>query len=59
MQKNGDQRGHHRHMQKRPFMKSKTKGQPALSAANDVAGFFVVIIPTVVYPQSPHALIVA
>lgn len=40
MQKAGDQRGHHRHYQKRPFWKSKTKTEPALSGNNDVAGTY-------------------
>lgn len=40
MQAAGDQRGAHRHYQKRPISKSKTVSQPALSASNDLAGLY-------------------
>jgi hypothetical protein len=41
MQQAGDQRGHHRHYQKRPVKRSKTITQPALSAYNDVGGTYL------------------
>lgn len=40
MQAQGDHRGSHRHVQKRPVIKSPTMTQPALSAYNDEAGTY-------------------
>lgn len=40
MQAAGDERGAHRHYQKRPIWKSKTMSQPALSAYNDLGGTY-------------------
>jgi hypothetical protein len=48
MQKAGDQRGHHRHYQKRPLMKTKTPSGHMLTGQNGVAyedpqGFYYVV----------------
>lgn len=40
MQSAGDQRGAHRHYQKRPIQKSKTVSTPALSATDDLPGLY-------------------